>query len=327
MSLMYSALSAMEGEGTQPAPASADRPGTRFNGRGQRLVMAAVLLLLLIAGLGVAWMLLRGEATPMAANGSVQAAPAQPVAAVQAQPASAPAAALVVPSQRPGIEPPVAVAEDVPAPPAALVDAGQSPSEPGSVVDTGALSVGRAPVVAETGAEPDQQAVAGVAEAADEAAPAPATAEGELHFVVHPRGETAQPAPSPARLAASAPDPAAVQRWVSELESAIAVDDREAGRAALEALEGLLASESLTLQRYQAWWAMSGGQDTLAYQRYQRIAERLPGDQNANLNLALLDWRAGRLDSARERIGLLRLRHADSALVERHWRAMNEQER
>lgn len=341
---MYSALSAMEGGGAQPASAGAPRSGTRPFSRWLPLALAAALLTLLGAGAGAAFMGLRGEASParedagqLAATAAAMRAEQVPVDSAVALAASRPpiqAAPVPAESSTAASE----VASDLPVTEPSASRGGERVSEmvelapdpaqrtapvgaPTQAVDGAALAVDPPAAIVPSAAQPEAAALSG-----PEPALPPAGAERELSLVVHPRGETSQPAPSPARLAASAPDPMRVQQLVSELESAIAVEDREAGRSALDALEALLAAESLTLQRYQAWWAMSGGQDVLAYQRYQRIAERLPGDQNANLNLALLDWRAGRRDSARERIGLLRLRHADSALIERHWRAMNERD-
>ena len=78
-----------------------------------------------------------------------------------------------------------------------------------------------------------------------------------------------------------------------------------------------LAPESLTLLRMQAWVAHAGNDTARAETLYRRIAERVPEDVNAGVNIALLDARRGDADAARTRLVRLSGRHPRSPQVAR----------
>ncbi|MBD9370289.1 hypothetical protein [Xanthomonas sp. XNM01] len=104
---------------------------------------------------------------------------------------------------------------------------------------------------------------------------------------------------------------------ISAIEAAIADGDTARARQALTELEALLPSSSLTLLRMQAWVAHRGGDMTSAEQLYLRIAERVPDDENAGVNIALLSAGRGDVEDARLRLTRLAGRHNRSALVAR----------
>lgn len=348
MSLIYSALRAIEGEGAKPSA----RPRSRDEAvPGRRPAWWSGAALLAAAGIGTAFVLL-GTPSPSPGSGQPERSPYAARAPVtppatgsfEAMPLPVPQHATAAsPPQPRDLTPPPATPPTRTAGASDASGAPRAPTEP--AMPTAGLEARASEPSAQARALPDATTVPtppahGASASATPAipqqdrvashpgpyAPMSDAEEKAPALVVHRRGDPAPARNSPARQAATGPDPLRIQRHIAELEAAIATNDEAAGRAALAALEALLAPESLTLLRYQAWWAMVSGQDALAYQRYQSIADRLPGDENANLNLALLDWRAGRVDAARERIALLRLRNPQSGLIERHWRSMNQRE-
>lgn len=112
-------------------------------------------------------------------------------------------------------------------------------------------------------------------------------------------------------------DGRAVEQAVADVERAMAGGDLANARQALARLDGLLAPESLTLLRMQAWVAHAGNDTARAETLYRRIAERVPEDVNAGVNIALLDARRGDADAARTRLVRLSGRHPRSPQVAR----------
>ena len=363
---MYSALSAMEAEGGAAAQGGRAQ-GSGTPARRLRASFVVLVVLVLIAALAaLAWYALgerrAADAVPLAAVGSESlptAVGAAPSPADGQSVASAAAAAAVAteptvdtpaPALPSALEPAVVEAL-VAAAPVPAEDVAMTPTQRVDNPQASKLESPRVSAAVPASAAPLPPSAAPLPSVAAPAQTAPSDGVGaeqvppasqpqtplaqaaqesqtpQISIQVHQRGEPSTLRQAPAREAASAADPLQVRQQVAALESAIASQNREAGQAAIRGLQSLLAAESITLQRYQAWWAMSQGDDAVAYQHYAGIADRLPGDQNAGLNLALLDWRAGRKDAARQRMGLLRLREPDSALIERQWRAMNERER
>ncbi|WP_337778591.1 tetratricopeptide repeat protein, partial [Stenotrophomonas acidaminiphila] len=145
-------------------------------------------------------------------------------------------------------------------------------------------------------------------------APLPATAANDsaapaIHIEVERR--------SGAAPADAGGDGRAVEQAVADVERAMAGGDLDNARQALARLDGLLSPESLTLLRMQAWVAHAGNDTDQAEALYRRIAERVPEDVNAGVNIALLDARRGDADAARARLARLSGRHPRSPQVAR----------
>ena len=78
------------------------------------------------------------------------------------------------------------------------------------------------------------------------------------------------------------------------------------------ALEHFLPAQSLTLLRLSAWHALVSGQEEEAGRRYRQILARLDDDENAGINLAILEARAGREEEAARILARLAGRFPDS---------------
>ncbi|MDC7805923.1 hypothetical protein PQS31_03685 [Luteimonas sp BLCC-B24] len=160
-------------------------------------------------------------------------------------------------------------------------------------------------------------------------APAPAPAAVDIAPAAHAVA-AAMPAPEPVRIkveqrsaapaggnAAPGSDEVAIQRAIDAIGAAVAAGDRAGADRALASLEALLPSQSLTLLRMQAWIAHDGGAMDAAERLYRQIIERVPDDEVAGVNVALLDAGRGDVDDARQRLKRLGGQHARSALVAR----------
>ncbi|QDW67460.1 tetratricopeptide repeat protein [Luteimonas granuli] len=108
-----------------------------------------------------------------------------------------------------------------------------------------------------------------------------------------------------------------VRHSVRAIEAAVAAGDFDAARQALASLESMLHADSLTLLRMRAWVAHGSEDMAAAEQLYRRIAERVPDDINAGVNIALLDARRGDVADARSRLRRLSNRHSRSPQVAR----------
>jgi Flp pilus assembly protein TadD len=62
----------------------------------------------------------------------------------------------------------------------------------------------------------------------------------------------------------------------------------------IEAMQRLLPAQSITLMRLRAWYALSCGQENEARLLYRQILNRIGNDENAGINLVILEARAGR---------------------------------
>jgi len=81
-----------------------------------------------------------------------------------------------------------------------------------------------------------------------------------------------------------------------------------------------LPPESITLLQLRAWYKMQSGDKTQAISLYRQIVGRIPDDETATVNLALLYWKAGQQDEARHLIGALAERRPESETVQRYSR-------
>jgi len=83
----------------------------------------------------------------------------------------------------------------------------------------------------------------------------------------------------------------------------------------LAALRERLPAGSLGLLRAQAWFDLRGGRDAAAASGYRAILERMPGDEEASINLASIQSRQNKPEEARATLDTaLRLQPDSSAL-------------
>ncbi|MGY0558948.1 tetratricopeptide repeat protein [Lysobacter sp. A421] len=111
-------------------------------------------------------------------------------------------------------------------------------------------------------------------------------------------------------------DGQSVARAVAALGTSIKSEDFVAGAEQLALLSRLLPPQSLTLLRMQAWLAHESGDTAGALVLYRRIVARMPGDQTAVINLAILEARTGEAASARQRLQRLRSNSTDSREID-----------
>ena len=112
-------------------------------------------------------------------------------------------------------------------------------------------------------------------------------------------------------------DSVAVRMAMNALNAAVGIHDDAATASAIERLQALLPPQSLTLLRARAWAAHAGGNPAEAERLYRAILDRVPDDETAGVNLALLDAQRGEVDDARARLGRMAARNARSPQVAR----------
>ncbi|MCR6685642.1 tetratricopeptide repeat protein [Pseudoxanthomonas sp.] len=110
-------------------------------------------------------------------------------------------------------------------------------------------------------------------------------------------------------------DANAVRGAMAELNAAVGEHDAEATAAAIARLQALLPAGSLTLLRARAWAAHGQGDYARAEQLYRAILDRVPDDEHAGVNLALLDARRGEMAEARARLDRMAARNARSPQI------------
>jgi tetratricopeptide (TPR) repeat protein len=240
-----------------------------------------------------------------------------------AEPAT-PAIATAIPAQvaTDGNAPVAAAAVAAPAPTAADATpvpapiAGSPAIGPATLVATSAAAIAAAPAAAAT----DMASATAVEPAPANtvtAPPAGAGAQTEVQVVasqikVSVRRRDAANAAEPTD---DDVDPRAVREAMAALDAAVGAHDAAANAAAIARLQALLPSGSLTLLRARAWAAHGGGDFAEAERLYRAILERVPDDEHAEVNLALLDARRGDVDDARARLDRLAARNARSPQV------------
>ncbi len=330
MSLIYDALrqSAPTGAGVAAPASSARGPSLEWWRRPLPWLVAGVLVA------GPLGFLLARQAAPVgqdaAAPVATTVAPGAPVAV-----AAPDAAHIAVPMATQATGP---LADAVPASPAspALPDAsadqapatapaaGQPPpAAPAPAAHLAQLvaDAGSAPVVESTAPAPQ----APVPAPAPVAAPAPAPVAAPVAAAPHRDVQVVASAIEMSVTDASAAprggvdavdaDAAKVREAMGALHAAVGDGDDVAVQAALDRLQGLLPAQSLTLLRARAWAAHGGGDLAEARRLYRAIIDRVPDDEHASINLALLDARNGDVGEARARLDRLAARSSRSPQV------------
>jgi len=107
----------------------------------------------------------------------------------------------------------------------------------------------------------------------------------------------------------------AVRMAMSTLNAAVADHDAGATADAIAQLQALLPAQSLTLLRARAWAAHGSGDYAEAERLYRTILDRVPDDEHAGVNLALLDARRGDVDDARARLDRMAARNSRSPQI------------
>jgi hypothetical protein len=115
---------------------------------------------------------------------------------------------------------------------------------------------------------------------------------------------------------AGAPEDAAIARDVAAIGTAVRNGDLDGAQAGVDALAAILPPRSLTLLRMQAWVAHQRGDTASALSLYRSIVDRVPSDQTAVINLAILEAAHGQAASARQRLQHLRQADGTSRAVE-----------
>ena len=118
------------------------------------------------------------------------------------------------------------------------------------------------------------------------------------------------------RAAATSPAPLHdVGEQLAALDSALAANDVEAIPQLLATLGRQLPGNSLTLLRARAWAAHSQGDGDTAETHYRTILRRVPNDEQAGVNLALLEAARGDSDAAQARLRRLASHNGNSPLI------------
>ncbi|GAB3359721.1 MULTISPECIES: tetratricopeptide repeat protein [Giesbergeria] len=159
-----------------------------------------------------------------------------------------------------------------------------------------------APPVAVAPAPPAAQAPAPVrvAETAPPAAPAVVTAAVAKPMQASPRRAPAavsatKDAAHSAPSVAETPVELLFARFVAAMKSGQQTDAEQA----LAALKQQLPAGAIGLVRAQAWFDLQAGRDTAAAEGYRTILDRMPGDEEAAINLASIQSRQHQSEEAR----------------------------
>ncbi|KQM70125.1 lipopolysaccharide assembly protein LapB [Xylophilus sp. Leaf220] len=285
MSLIHQALRDMDPPLATGAAALAPRvfAAPRRNGRGRGPLLAVVAALALAGAGYAAWQSLRGG-PQLGAIGmpAAVAAPAPMMATAAA--ATLPAAAVAVPTVGE-----TARTSDtaVPATAAAPLATAVQPAAPVAPASTAPAAM----------AAPVRLADAALVPRTDPVARPPAL-----------RPRAAAPAAAPARAPASVPAvrPVAataaipVEKRFGLFLQTMRDNDLPAAEQHLMALRQDLPRSSVSLLRAEGWYAMARGDTDGAARHYQDILERLPGDEEASINLAGIESRRQRTEVARQ---------------------------
>jgi len=300
MSLIHDALKSMDADAPQQSrPGSPARAPAAARG-GRPAWLDGLLAFCVVVGAGVAgWYVWQGRALPRLAP-----APA-PAALAQTEPPAVPVP-VPVPDQGTGTAA-AAAAADVPAPaPAVVPEAARAADEQPVPADT-----------ARHEAAPAATAAAAPVDAAPARASAPEPARASTasrqrrtraaHRVTAPAAAQAQPAPKV--------DDTPVQVHFTRFVAAMRGGQTSDAERELGALKVALPSDSLGLMRAQAWFDLRAGNDAAAARTYRQILDRMPGDDEAAVNLASIQARQADQEGARATLDAAARLNPDSAAL------------
>lgn len=323
MSLIHDALKSMDApQDSKPAMARASKAAVR----GRPAWLDAMLAFAVVLGAGIlGWFVWQTQMKPKALPPPMAAAPSPAPAAAPAPVAvaspvaetAAPAAALPTPVTVSAADPAAAANSAMAAAPAPVVPAPVSVPVPAVAVAAPAAapvqSATPAPAVAMEPAAPKM--VVATSPRSDAATPAPAAVtRSSATRQAHGANRSSTPA-APAVATAPAVDDTPVElrfaRFVAAMkESRTADAERE-----LAALKERLPAGSLGLLRAQAWFDLRAGRDAAAADGYRAILERLPGDEEAAINLASIQSRQQKTEEARATLDAASRLQPDSAAL------------
>ncbi|CAN7583025.1 tetratricopeptide repeat protein [Acidovorax sp. LjRoot66] len=316
MSLIHDALKSMDTAVASPAaPAATARPRAATAPRGGRPAWldGALAFAIVVAAGGLGWVLWQSQKQPQPLPPVVAvAAPVLPVATPPALAAPQPlvevpavaGATPVVDLPAASAQPAAVAAATAPAPmPSAVAPA---PSAPALVAQVQAAPAAAAPMSA-SGVMVAQaatgQADVRTATPRPAAAPRPARATRAVALPV------VMPAPAP--VLDETPVELRFARFVAAMKNNQTADaERE-----LAALKARLPAGSLGLLRAQAWFDLRAGNDAAAAEQYRAILDRMPGDEEASINLASIHSRRGKPEEARATLDTALRLSPDSAAL------------
>jgi len=284
MSLIHDALKSMDApQQSKPVPA-ARAPAAAPRGRPAWL--DGLLAFCVVVGAGaVGWYLWQqmqpapDAALALPAKAQAAPAPAAPLAPTQAQAladASAPAPAPVPPVPAAPQENAAAVHAAAPAAPGAL----SQEAAPGT-----AAQAAPAPTAAQQAASAQKQP------AAQQHRP--------RHVAARHRAPQAQHAAAPAPASEPKVDDTPVELHFARFVTAMRGEQTADAQRELDTLKARLPAGALGLVRAQAWFDLRAGNDAAAARGYRAILDRLPGDEEAAINLASIQSRQLRHEEAR----------------------------
>jgi hypothetical protein len=293
MSLIHDALKSMDAP-QESRPAAVRAPAAAARRRPAWL--DALLAFAVVLGAGVlGWWLWQSQTTSPASTARVAAAPTAPAD----------------PSAQPVVVPPPAT--DIAAPAQLEAAPLAEPAAP-PLAGTATVPSATAELLPSRKVEPPSNAthsealVATVARAGVQPSPAPtAPRTAPARRARQAKAEAAPAAP----VVDDTPVELRFARFVAAMKDARTADaERE-----LAALRERLPAGSLGLLRAQAWFDLRAGRDATAADGYRAILDRMPGDEEAAVNLASIQARQQKPEEARATLDAAARVHPDSNVL------------
>lgn len=110
---------------------------------------------------------------------------------------------------------------------------------------------------------------------------------------------------------------AEVQQLVQQLHTAMKHKDADVVKPLLDLLEQRAGHDAAISLKMRAFWLLQQGNNPAAAQLYQRLLTQQPNDQQANLNMALIELRNGERVKAELRVNRLVSLYPNSTQVRR----------
>ncbi len=111
---------------------------------------------------------------------------------------------------------------------------------------------------------------------------------------------------------------------VAQLKVSMRGKDTTHTETLLQSLEHRMGADSVIVLRLRAYWLLQQQKNTLAQKAYQQLLIQQPDDMAANLNMALLELRAGNQKQASERLSRMAVVYPDSDRVREFKRQLRD---